>query len=82
MMNPQATARDVQHLLGPINDHLTREILDLSPSLGELEVAAAYCAGLTDVMGEERAPLTGTAARVYELVSRDEALLEEEERRA
>ena len=77
------TARhsDILHLFGPIADHLVREILDLRPSLTEMEVAAAYIAGLTDVMGEARAPLTGKAARIYEIVSRDE-LLDEEEHRA
>ena len=78
-----ATARqsDILHLFGPVADHLAREILDLEPSLAEMEVAAAYIAGLTDVMGEARTPLTGNAARIYEIVSRDE-LLDDEERRA
>jgi hypothetical protein len=62
-----------------MEDHLAREILDLQPTPAELEVVAAYCAGLTDVLGEERVPLAGNAARIYEIVSRDEALLEEDE---
>jgi len=70
---------DIVHLFGPIQDHLAREILDLQPTPAELEVVAAYYAGLTDVMGEERVPLTGKAARIYEIVSRDEMLLEEDE---
>ena len=72
---------DIQHLFGPIEDHLTREILDLDPTLAELEVAAAYAAGMTDVMGEERTPLSGNAARIYEIVSRVEALEEDDDRR-
>ena len=72
---------DIAHLFGPLEDHLSKEIMDLEPSLAELEVAAAYMAGLTDVTGEARTPLTGKAARVYEIASRDD-LLEEEERRA
>ena len=79
MVTERSTHSDIVHLFGPIEDHLAREILDLEPSLGELEVVAAYCAGLTDVMGEERVPLAGTAARIFEIVSRDEALLEEED---
>jgi hypothetical protein len=81
MTTETCTHADILHRFGPIADHLASEILDLRPSPGELEVAAAYIAGLTDVMGEVRAPLTGKAARVFEIVSRDE-LLDEEELRA
>jgi hypothetical protein len=81
MVTETAKHSDILHLFGPIADHLAKEILDLQPTLAEMEVAAAYIAGLTDVMGEVRAPLTGNAARIYEIVRRDE-LLDEEERRA
>jgi len=81
MATETCTHSDILHLFGPIADHLAREILDLQPSADEMEVAAAYMAGLTDVMGEVRAPLTGKAARIFEIVSRDE-LLDEEELRA
>ena len=80
MVTERSTHSDIVHLFGPIEDHLTREILDLDPTLAELEVAAAYAAGMTDVMGEERTPLSGNAARIYEIVSRVEAL-EEDDRR-
>jgi hypothetical protein len=80
MISTVSRRTDIQHLFGPIEDHLTREILDLDPTLAELEVAAAYAAGMTDVMGEERTPLSGNAARIYEIVNRAEAL-EEDDRR-
>ena len=79
MVTERSTYSDIVHLFGPIEDHLAREILDLQPTPAEQAVVAAYVAGMTDVMGEERLPLAGTAARIYEIVSRDEALLEEEE---
>jgi hypothetical protein len=79
MVTETSKHSDIVHLFGPIDDHLAREILALQPSPAELEVVAAYQAGMTDVLGEERVPLTGNAARIYEIVSRDEALLEEEE---
>jgi hypothetical protein len=47
-------------------------------TLEELEEAAAWLAGESDVMGEERLPLTGAAAKVYEIIARDE--LSERER--
>lgn len=82
MASVTSTRSDIQHLFGPIEDHLASEILELAPTLVELEVAAAYATGMTDVMGEVRTPLSGNAARIYEIVSRDAALAEEEERRA
>jgi len=82
MATATSTHSDIQHLFGPIEDHLAREILDLDPTLAELEVAAAYFAGMTDVMGEERTPLSGNAALIYEIVRREEELAEEEGPRA
>ena len=70
---------DIIHLFGPVDDHMAAEILELGPTVDDLEVAAAYRAGMTDVLGEARVPLSGTAARVYAIVYRDE-LLEEEDR--
>ena len=81
MVAETSTYSDIVHLFGPIEDHLAREILDLQPTPAELEVVAAYQAGMTDVLGEERLPLAGTAARIYEIVSRDEILPDEEETR-
>ncbi len=81
MVTERSTHSDIVRLFGPIEDHLAREILDLQPSPAELEVVAAYSAGMTDVMGEERVPLAGNAARIYEIVSRDEILPDEEEMR-
>jgi hypothetical protein len=79
MASQFSTHSDIIHLFGPLDDHIAAEILGLRPTIDDLEVAAAYRAGMTDVLGEARLPLSGTAARVYEIVQRDE-LLEEEDR--
>ena len=71
---------EILHLFGQIEDHKVLEIIALKPAREELEVAALYCAGMSDVMGEERQPLTGKAARIYEIVRQDELLPEEAER--
>jgi hypothetical protein len=65
-------------MFGTIDDHRALEIIDLDPSPEELEVAMAYLADMTDVMGEERQPLSGNAAEIYEIVTRDETYQEEE----
>ena len=79
MVTETSAYSDIVHLFGPIDDHLAREILDLQPTPAELEVVAAYQAGMTDVLGEERVPLAGNAARIYEIVSRDQVLPGEDE---
>ena len=45
-----------------------------------MEITAAYLANMDDVMGEERLELSGTAARIYNIVTRDETLAEDEYR--
>lgn len=80
MVTETCSYADIDHLFGPLSDHLSKEIMELQPSPAEMEVAAAWIAGMTDVLGEARTPLTGKAARICEIVSRDD-LLEEDERR-
>ena len=81
MASEASVYSEILHLFGPIEDHKLVEIMDLEPSSSELEIAAAYTAGMSDVMGEERIPLSGNAARILEIVSRDDLLAEEEARR-
>lgn len=71
--------KDIVRLFGPIQDHSVAEILALVPTYEELERVAAYVAGESDVMGEERHPLSGIAASVYEIVVRDK--VEEDDKR-
>ncbi|MCJ7814448.1 MAG: hypothetical protein MUP31_00205 [Xanthomonadales bacterium] len=52
--------------------------MGLNPSRKELEVAMAYLADMTDIMGEERQPLSGCPAAIYEIVTRDETFEIEE----
>ncbi len=68
------TRDDVIHLLGDISDHKVVEILETGATLEELEEAAAWLAGESDVMGEERLPLAGAAAKVYEIIARNEEM--------
>ena len=72
---------EILRLFGVLDDHKIRQIIGLTPSLDDLEITAAYLAGLDDVMGKERHPLTGLAARIYEIVSREDPFAEDEYRR-
>jgi len=71
---------DIRRMFGAIDDHKALEIMNLEPSFEELETTLAYLADMTDVMGEERKPLSGTASKIYEIVIRDEFFEEEESR--
>ena len=66
--------KDIRRMFGSIDDHRVLEILEMEPTLKDLEVANAYLADMSDVMGEERNPLDGKAAGIYEIVTRDEPL--------
>lgn len=70
------TRKDITRMFGTIDDHRAVEILDLNPSPADLEVTLAYLADMSDIMGEERQPLTGIASDIYEIVTRDEPLEE------
>ena len=67
-------------LFGALDDHKVVQITELNPSLDELEITAAYLAGMDDIMGKEPLPLTGKTARIYDIVTRDEVPGEEEYR--
>ena len=69
---------EILRLFGAIEDHRAEEIIELEPSPDELEVTAAYVAGLDDVMGKAHRPLAGKAARIYEIVTRDESAGDDE----
>ena len=72
MNTKMPTRDDVIHLLGDVSDHKVVEILETGATLEQMEEAAAWLAGESDVMGEERLPLTGAAAKVYDIIARDE----------
>lgn len=73
---------EILRLFGPLDDHRARQIAELKPTLNELEISAAYLAGIDDVMGKQGLPLTGKPAAIYDIVTRDEALFEDDYRNA
>lgn len=72
---------EILRLFSTLDDHKAAQIDELNPSLDELEITAAYLAGMDDIMGKERHPLTGKPARIYEIVSRTEFPADDEYRR-
>jgi hypothetical protein len=70
----QPTHHDIIRLLGDMNDHSIVEILETGANMEQLEEAAAWLQGENDVMGDARLPLEGPAARVYDILIRDQEL--------
>lgn len=68
---PSIAKRDVTQHLGAINDHTVAEILTVNPDIESLEDVALRLAQEDDVMGDARKPLSGVAARIYDIVMRD-----------
>ena len=67
----QPSVDEVRRLVGDIESIRIDEIVATGATLAEIEVALAWAAGESDVMGEERRPLAGRAAQVYEIIAGD-----------
>ena len=64
---------EITRICGDLLDGQVQAILATGASLEELEEAVAYASGEDDIMGEERKPLAGRVAQIYDILTRDEA---------
>ena len=74
------TPQDVRDVVGDLDDATIVAILatDASPEeLEELEEAAPWAAGESNVMGDLERPLEGVVARLYDILTAEEAFLED-----
>jgi len=67
------THEEVIRIAGPLDDENVALILAAQPTAEELEEAVAWAKGETDAMYAVERPLTGTVARIYEILTADEA---------
>jgi hypothetical protein len=70
------TQQDVRDIVGDLDDAKIAAILATGASPEELEEAAAWAAGESDVMGDLERPLDGVVAGLYEILTADEEFLE------
>lgn len=63
---------DILRIAGNIEDSKVAAIERAGATAADLETAAAWASGLTGVMGEERRPLAGVIAQVYDILTADE----------
>ena len=78
--NQPLGADEIRHLCGDIADWKVSAIIALGASVEEIETAVAWSAGEDDVMGEQRWPLSGSAAAVYDVLVADEEFGDEDRR--
>lgn len=71
------TRDDVANALGDTEDAAITAIMALAPTYAEFQTALAWAFGESDVMGEQRRPLDGKVKQVYDILTADEAWLEE-----
>jgi hypothetical protein len=67
-----ATLDDAKRLLGDTDEGKIAEVLAVQPTIWELEQAAIWHRGDGDVLGKAGYPLSGKAARVFEILSVDD----------
>ena len=77
---PIASAADILHLAGPLDDETVAEILRLGASIEELEIATRYARGEGDLVDRAGHPLSGRVAQLYEILMSAEQEPEEERR--
>ncbi|MDX2157332.1 MAG: hypothetical protein SFW09_12565 [Hyphomicrobiaceae bacterium] len=68
-----STSDEVCRVIGPVSDHTLAEVLALAPTLEDLQVAVVYARGEGDLADREGHPLTGNPARIYEILTEDDA---------
>ena len=73
-----ATHDDVIRLFADIQDHTIVEIMDLGPSLDELEAAALLLGNQDEVLADARAPAPIIVSRIVDILTREGQLTEQD----
>jgi hypothetical protein len=67
-----AKREDVQAILGNIDEGKLIEILELRPTVADLEEAVVVAAGDNDILGKSGHSLSAAAAEIADILARDE----------
>jgi len=70
--NRPATREDLRRILGELEDPRIIDILELHPTVADLEAAAVCLAGDQDVLGSQGHPVSPRANQVVEILSDDD----------
>jgi hypothetical protein len=70
--NRPATRDDLRRIVGELDDPRVIDVLELHPTVADLEEAAVCLAGDQDVLGKEGHSVSPLANRLVEILSADE----------
>ena len=68
----------MRHLAGPVADHTVVEVLEMQPTVEELQIAALHARGQIGHPDKSVEELSGTAALLYDILMQDESYQAEE----
>ena len=74
---PSLTPQDVKDIVGDRDNAKIGAILEMDATPEELEEAAAWASGESDVMGDLERPLSGVVARLYDILMAGEEFPED-----
>ncbi len=67
-----ASAEELRHFLGDLDDTEVAEILALRPTVDQVEQSAMWLAGNGDRLSREGHAMEGVIAAIYDILSADE----------
>ena len=73
-----ATASDVRHALGDLDDTTINQILSSNPSLTALDEAALWARGDGDLIARQRRELSAQAEAIAEILRREDEELSDD----
>lgn len=76
----QLSSDDIRRLAGQVADNTIAAILGTGASIADLEVALTYARGEGDYVDRLGHPLSGKAAQVFDILSKDDVFVANEER--
>jgi hypothetical protein len=65
----KATGKDLQQILGDMDDSTAVAILALHPSVAQVEEARIWLQGEGDTLGKEGRPLDGVVAQIFDMLA-------------
>jgi hypothetical protein len=67
-----ARGDDIKRILGDIDESKVIEILELKPTVADVEEAAVWARGNGDILAKAGRPQTGVIAQIADIVTADE----------
>ncbi len=74
---PQVTAEQIIDIAGPLTDARVMAIIATGATIEQIEEAATWADGESDVMGDLRLPGTSLVAAVYDILRTEEKYAED-----